>query len=115
MPEMLQRFSEGKKEKNTDKCAVERVRGTKGAPWKALGNDGKATIRTRNVGILLPRTRKSKEGFESRLKKNCRQEDKASGSWNRQPKNTWSKLNSVTTLTARKMMKKGFIALKSGD
>ena len=41
MPEMLQQFSEGKKEKNTDKLAVETVRGAKGAPWKALDSDGK--------------------------------------------------------------------------
>ena len=33
--------------------AVERVRGGKGAPWKALENDGKRPIRTWNVGILI--------------------------------------------------------------
>ena len=58
MPEMLQQFSEGKRRKNTDKLAVETVCGAKsGAPWKALENDGKRTIRARNVGILLPRKR----------------------------------------------------------
>ena len=31
----------------------------KGASWKAVENDGKRTIRTRNVGILLPRKSKS--------------------------------------------------------
>ena len=46
---------------NTDKLAVETVRGAKGAPWKTLENDGKRTIRARNVGILLPRKRWSKE------------------------------------------------------
>ena len=46
---------------NTDKLAVETVRGAKGAPWKALENDGRRTTRARNVGILVPRKRKSKE------------------------------------------------------
>ena len=31
--------------------------GAKGVPWKALENDGKRTICTWNVGILLPRKR----------------------------------------------------------
>ena len=56
MPEMLQRDSESKRVKKTsDKLAVERVRGAKGAPWKAMENYGKRTIRARNVGILLPK------------------------------------------------------------
>ena len=46
-----------KGEKNIGKLAVETVRGAKGAPWKALGDDGKRSIRARNVGILLPRKR----------------------------------------------------------
>ena len=54
MPEMLQRFSEGKRRRNTDKLAVETVRGAKGALWKALEDDGKRSVRARNVGILLP-------------------------------------------------------------
>ena len=49
-----------KKIKTTDKCAVERVRGAKGAPWKAFENDGKRTIRTWNVGTFSPRKRLSK-------------------------------------------------------
>ena len=43
MPEMLERISEGKRTKTTDKLAVERVCGAKGAPWKALENDRKRT------------------------------------------------------------------------
>ena len=35
-----------------DKVAVVRVYGEKGASWKAVENDGKRTIRTRNVGIF---------------------------------------------------------------
>ena len=88
LPEVLQRSSEGKRRKTTDKLAVERVRGARDAPWKALENDGKRTIRTRNAGVFLPSKRKSKEGFESRLKKRNRQEYEASGSWNHQLKNT---------------------------
>ena len=42
---------------NTGKLAVETVRGAKGAPWMALEDDGKRSIRARNVGILLPRER----------------------------------------------------------
>ena len=57
MLEMLLRSSEGKRRKTTDKCAVERVRGAKGAPWKASENDGKRTICTWNVGIFSPRKR----------------------------------------------------------
>ena len=68
-----------KGEKNTDKMEVERVRGAKGAPWKAFENVGKRTICMRNVGTLLP------------LKRKSRQEYKASGSWIHRPKNTWSK------------------------
>ena len=68
MPEMLQRFS---------KLAVETVRGAKGAPWKALENDGKRTLRARNA------------------EKRFRQEYKVTGSWSRQPKSTWSKLNAM--------------------
>ena len=60
MPEMLQRVSEGKRRKHTDKCAVERVRGTKGAPWKALENDWKRSICTWHVGIFSPRKISSK-------------------------------------------------------
>ena len=55
MPEMLQRFSEGKRRNNTDKLAVGTVRGAKGAPWKVLEDDGKISIRPKNVGVLLPR------------------------------------------------------------
>ena len=51
MPEMLQHFSGGRRGKNTDKLAVETVRGAKGAPWKALENDEKRAVRARNVGI----------------------------------------------------------------
>ena len=58
---MLQRVTEGKRRRTTNKVAVERVRGAKGARWKPLENDGKRTIRTRNVGIFLPRKSKSKE------------------------------------------------------
>ena len=83
MPEMLQRFSEGKRRKNTDKLAVETVRGAKGAPWKAMENDGKRTIRARNVG--------RKSG----------QEHKVSGSWNRQPKSIRSKWNAAMILIVR--------------
>ena len=61
MPEVLQRYSEGKRVKNADKLAVETVHGANGAQWKALENDGKRTIRARNVGILLPRKRNSEE------------------------------------------------------
>ena len=57
MPEMLQEFSEGRRRKNTDNLAVETVRQAKGAPWKALEDDGKSSIRARNVRILLPRKR----------------------------------------------------------
>ena len=49
-----------KGEKNTDKLEVETIHGAKVAPWKASEDVGKRTTRTRNVGILLPRTRKSK-------------------------------------------------------
>ena len=41
------------KGEKTDKLALETVRGAKGAPWKALENDGKRSIRARNLGILL--------------------------------------------------------------
>ena len=44
MPEMLQRFSEGKRRKTLTKLAVETVRGAKGAPWKALEDDRKRSI-----------------------------------------------------------------------
>ena len=61
MPEMLERISEGKRTKTTDKLAVERVFGAKGAPWKASEDSRKRTARTRNVGVLKPRKRLSKE------------------------------------------------------
>ena len=55
----------------------------KGASWKALEKDGKRTIRTRNVGIFLPRQeyRISAAGIASQ--------------------STWSKLKAALTLTAR--------------
>ena len=74
-----------------------KIRGATGAPWKALEDDGKRTIRTRNG--------------EEKAGRNTR--PVAAGSY--QPKNTWSNFNAVTTLIARKMMKQGFSAVKSGD
>ena len=92
MPEVLQQFSEGKRRKTVDQCAVETGCGEKCVPWKDAENDGKRTIFTWDVGILSPRKKQSKEScFESRLKKKSRQGYKVSGSWNRQPENTWSK------------------------
>ena len=54
---ILQRFSEGKRRKNTDKLVVETVRRANGAQWKTLDNDGKRSRCPRNVGILWPRKR----------------------------------------------------------
>ena len=42
-----------------------------------------------------------------RLRKKNRQEYKAGDRWNRQPKNTWSKLNAVMTLVARRNDEEG--------
>ena len=56
MPEMLQRFSEGRRTRTIDKVAVAQIFvEKKGAPWKALESDGNRTIRARNVEKLLPR------------------------------------------------------------
>ena len=44
-----------------DKCTVETGCGEKGVPWKDLGNNGKRTICTGNVGIFSPRKRQSKK------------------------------------------------------
>ena len=52
---------------------------------------GKRSVRTRNVGIFLPRKSKSKKVFGRRLKKKGKQDYRVSGSWNRQPDCTWSK------------------------
>ena len=87
MQEMSQRLSEGKKEKNTDKLAVETVRGANGAPWKALEDDGEKIHTCEECGEYFRRERDR----ASRPKKKGKQEHKASGSWNRQPKKTWSK------------------------
>ena len=53
--------------------------------------------------------------FREQAEEKNRQEYKVSGSRNRQPTSTWSKLKAAMTLTAQKMMKKEFTALKSGD
>ena len=56
MPEMLQRFSEGKKEKKAmTNCEWRQFAG------KASEGDGKRSICARNVGILLPKKTWSKE------------------------------------------------------
>ena len=109
MPEMLQRFSEGKRRNITDKLAEERVRGAKGAPWKALENDGNRTIRARNVGILLKRFREQAE------------EEKQAGiqgqwqlEWPAKEYLEQVKCCNDTDCT-HKMMKQDLVALKSGD
>ena len=58
---------------------------------EGCGNDLKRTVDTRDVGIFLPRTIKSTQIFQRRLKEKGKQEYRASGSWNRQPESTWSK------------------------
>ena len=45
---------EARGDKTIDKVAVVRVCGEKGASWKAMENDVKRTVHTRNVGIFLP-------------------------------------------------------------
>ena len=69
MPEMLQRFSEGKRRRTLTKWQWRQFRGAKGAPWKALEDDGKRSIRARNVGILFAEKEIEQRGSESRLKK----------------------------------------------
>ena len=83
-----------RRRKLTDKLAVERVFGEKGAPWNASEIDGKRTIR------MLGKEKEYYD-FERRPKKEGKQEYRVSGSWNRQPKSTCSKLNTAMTLTAR--------------
>ena len=61
VPEVLQRFSRGQKEKNTDICAVETGCREIGEPWKDLENDGRRTICTWDVGILSPREQAEEE------------------------------------------------------
>ena len=58
---MYDQYMPRQKEKNSDKLAVETVRGAKGAPWKALEDDGKRSICARNVRTLLRRKILSKE------------------------------------------------------
>ena len=55
----------------------------------------------REMWVYYCRERLSKKGFESRPRKKGKQEYGVSGSWNRQPESTWSKLNAAMTLTAR--------------
>ena len=56
MHDQLQQVTQSKKgEKPLTIVQWRQFAGSKGAPWKALENDGKRTIRARNVGILLPR------------------------------------------------------------
>ena len=94
--------------------AVERVRGAKGAPWKALENDGKRTIRARNVGIFSPR----RDGVK-RFRGQAEEEKHAGiqGQWQLEsPAREYMeqvKCCSDTDCTHR-IMKRGFLALKSG-
>ena len=74
--------------------------GEKGASWKAVENEGKRTIHTRNV--ISAKKEKEFQGFERRLKKKGKQDYRVSCSWNRQPECTWSKRNAAMTRNARK-------------
>ena len=106
------RVSEGK---GADKLAVERVRGAKGAPWKALENDGKRTIRARNVGILLPRKILSTEVPRAGRR---RKASRNTGSVAAEPhagENLEQVKSCNDTDCTHRMMKQGFVALRSGD
>ena len=111
---MFQRVSEGKKRKTTDKLAVERVRGAKGASWKALENDWEKSNTCEKCGDIFAKKEMEQKGSESRPKKKGKQEYGVSGSWNCQLKSTWSKLKCCALIDAQ-MMKQGFVAMKSGD
>ena len=50
-----------------------------------MENDGKRTIRSRNVGIFFAKKEQGLKGFERRPKKKGKLEHRVSGSWNRQP------------------------------
>ena len=103
------------KEKTSDKLAVERVRAAKGAPWKVLENDGERTTRARNVGTFLPRERQSKEvpraGRRSKASRNT--ESVAAGIVSREYLGQVKCCND--TDCTHRIMKQGFVALKSGD
>ena len=104
-----------KGEKNTDKLAVERVREAKSAPWKALENDGKRTIRAGNVGILFAKKEKAK-----RFREQAEEEKQAGtrGQWQLESPAT-EYLEQVKSCSDTGLYAKhdeaGFVALKSGD
>ena len=82
MPEVLQQFSEGIRRKNTDKCAVETGCGEKayrGRIWRMMGRE--PCVRGIWEYFL----------FREQAEEEKQAEYKVSGSWNRQPENTWSK------------------------
>ena len=108
MPEMFSRSSKGKRRKTTDKCAVERVRGAKGAPWKASENDGKRTTCSWNR-VRVKKFRERAEEEKQAGKQGQWQLESPAEEYLDQVK------RSDDTCCTERMMKKGFAALKSGD
>ena len=61
MPDVLQQFSEGEKEKPLTNVQWRQAGEKKGVPWMDLESDGKRITCTGDVGILSPRKKQSKE------------------------------------------------------
>ena len=69
----------------------------RGRLWKMMGKEQEV----REMWEYFCQERARVKRFERRPKKEGKQEYRASGSWNRQPESTWSKLNAAMTLAAR--------------
>ena len=89
----------------------------KGIPWKDVENDGKRTTCTWDVGKLSPRKKQRNRGkrFRELAEEGKQARTQGSGSWNRQPENTWSKCNAAChdTDCNEPLVKKGFTASKN--
>ena len=116
MPEVPQQFSEGRRRKTTNKCAVETGCGEKGVQWKDLENDGKRTMCMWDVGLFYPRKKQRKEFPRAEA-----EEEKQAGIQGQWQLETPARehLEQVKcchdTDCTERMVKKGFTALKGGD